>query len=319
MANNIVIAEIKSKRKPELVDLGTKLGLETDQLNKDKLIENIKQHLQKNENKYKDDPQYAQYFSESRRKSRKSVAVNEDPDDDQSSLSSAGTPATQVREKSVDLAHTSPSFSSAKRAAISKADTIHEAAHESVEAVKDHSLDAAHEIESEAKHFIESLSQYAVKTRNCTQQLIHKAQAWSSDSQHLLLAGLLIEFLVVLYSITPIRIHRIDVPEPVQKYTTDHVRVKLPYAKSLLTPPFVNPLKKYFIYSLIVPFIPSVFINFDKRVFSPLTFTLVRLALIAIFNSQAAVESYLPLKVELTLLALLTTFSLVELLSKSRK
>lgn len=250
-------------------------------------------------------------------RSRKSVPVNEEGDDDQSSV---GSPAPiETREKSVDITHASPSFSSVKKAAITKKDTIQEAAHDSAEAVKDHTKEAAHEIESEAKHFVESFSQYVLKLRNCSQSTIQSLQSWSSDSQHLLLAGLVLEFLVVLYSITPIRIHRIDVPEPVQRYTTDYIRVKLPYAKSLLTPPFVNPLKKYFVYSIIVPFVPSVLINFDKRVFSPLTFTLVRLALIAIFNSQAAVESYTPLKVELTLLALLSSFSVVELLSKPRK
>lgn len=261
--------------------------------------------------------------------------MNEEVDDDGSELSSSGSPdarvhvqpratsvPVQARESSVDIPHASPSstsFSSVKRASIAKADTIQEAAHDSIEAVKEHTIDAAHEIESEAQDMVNSFSQYAVKLRKCTINTINSVQRWTSDSQHLLLAGLLLELFVVLYSVTPIRIHRIDVPEPVQKYTTNYIRVKLPYAKSLLTPPFVNPVKKFLIYSLIVPFIPSVLINFDKSVFSPLTFTLVRLALIVSFNSQAAVESYMPLKVELTLLALLSSFSLVELLSKPRK
>lgn len=52
----------------ELVDLGTKLGVETDQLNRDKLIENIRDHLRKNEHSLKDDPLFAPYFTDTRRK-----------------------------------------------------------------------------------------------------------------------------------------------------------------------------------------------------------------------------------------------------------
>ncbi|TIB85945.1 hypothetical protein E3Q18_04175 [Wallemia mellicola] len=304
MPSTLVLTDIKQKRKAELVEFAQKLGVETEQLNRIDLIDNIKKHMQKNEDKLKDDAEYAQYFGD-RKKSRKSVAVNDEVEDDGESLDSsatgrATTPAIQqFREKSVDVIHTSP-----KRVA---------------DFIEDGAANAVHEIESEANQLVEKLSQNAIKLRNCTKDTVNKMQNWLSDSQHLLLVGLLIEFLVVLYSITPIRIHRIDIPEQVQKYTTDSINLKLPYAKSLLSPPFVNPLKKYLIYSLIVPFIPSVFINFDKRGFSPLTFTLVRLSLIVIFNSQSSIESYFPLKIELALVSLLASFSLVELLSKSRK
>ena len=293
-----------------MVELAKSLKLDNENQIRADLIENIINFMVKNEDDLKAIEEFHAYYSDpgSKRKStRKSTAVTDDDDtsatpgkdnslsDYQSSIRS--TPVNDDKDLSPNLR--SPSSSNYSQR--SKPDI-------------DNKL-----------NLNEILSKAYSKYRDCyacSMDKFNRSQIFLSDSQHLLLITLLVEFLTILYIITPLRIHRLTVPSNVSNYfEKPTIDLKLPYCHSLLSKTFLNPLKHYFIYSLLTPFIPSLFINWERpqRLFSPLTFSLIRLSTLIIFNSQQSIENYLQLRIEFTTFVVLSLFSLIELLTNQQK
>ncbi|GAC98646.1 hypothetical protein PHSY_006240 [Pseudozyma hubeiensis SY62] len=302
---------LKAKRKGELTEIATALGIGLDQSQKKEELEDlIREHLISHKNLYSSNDNFKgliDSLDSGRKRSARSSSVNGNADSDASDSpessvrsprkhsqrpSNLGTPSTPfnaIPTSATDLAASAKQRGLKARKSLDKlVDTISTNARSTANELTTEVQDAQNEVTA-SLHAVqgEATKRYR-KAKQDGHKIFVRARSWLSDTKNLVRLLVVFEGLLLVLATLPTtyvevgsRGPKIPVVNPksgINGYLP-HWAITLPNPRGLISLDFYRPLVLWAVYSVLVPLAVAHLVTFDRRAQpSAYSFLLARLS-----------------------------------------